>query len=148
MNTPLALLGIGASLSFSGLRAHWRTAGIATLIKIVASPLAGLALAVGLGLSAGERLVALIFLACPTAAASYVMAHAATAPTISWPPGIIADRDAVVGDRGAGRGAGVGVMRHTPSSTAATVMSPSTEMLVLKMDAEHPERSGRAVPAT
>ncbi len=75
MNTPLALLGIGASLSFSSLRAHWRNAGLATLIKLVASPLVGLALAAALGLHPGERLVALIFLACPTAAASYVMAQ-------------------------------------------------------------------------
>ncbi len=75
MNTPLALLGIGASLSFSGLRAYWRNAGIATLIKLVASPLVGLALTAALGLGAGERLVALIFLTCPTAAASYVMAQ-------------------------------------------------------------------------
>lgn len=75
MNTPLALLGIGASLSFAGLRASWRAAGVATLIKLAASPLAGLALAAALGLGPGERQVALIFLACPTAAASYVMAQ-------------------------------------------------------------------------
>lgn len=75
MNTPLALLGIGASLSFSGLRASWHMAGIATLIKLAVSPLVGLILAAGLGLSAGERQLGLIFLACPTAAASYVMAQ-------------------------------------------------------------------------
>lgn len=75
MNTPLALLGIGAALSFSGLRAHWRNAGIATLIKLVASPLSGLAFAALLGLSASELRIALIFLVCPTAAASYVMAQ-------------------------------------------------------------------------
>lgn len=75
MNTPLALLGIGASLTFSDLRAHWRVASIATAIKLVISPLIGVALAALLSLSAGERQIALIFLACPTAAASYVMAQ-------------------------------------------------------------------------
>lgn len=75
MTTPLALLGIGATLTFGSLRAYWRTAGLATLVKLVGSPLIGLLCAALLGLSAGERGVALIFLASPTAAASYVMAQ-------------------------------------------------------------------------
>lgn len=75
MNTPLALLSIGASLSFSSMRAHWRGASLATVIKLAISPLVGLAMAASLGLTAGERLVALILLACPTAATSYVMAQ-------------------------------------------------------------------------
>lgn len=75
MTTPLALLGIGASLTFDSLRIHWRNAGIAAAVKLVASPLVGLALAAILGLNAGELKLALIFLASPTAAASYVMAQ-------------------------------------------------------------------------
>jgi predicted permease len=42
---------------------------------VVAAPMAGLALATWLGLSQPELRMSLIFLACPTAAASYVMAQ-------------------------------------------------------------------------
>lgn len=75
MTTPLALLGIGAALSFSTLRAYARNATVAALIKTVAAPMLGLAIAAWLGLSPIETRMALIFLACPTAAASYVMAQ-------------------------------------------------------------------------
>lgn len=75
MTTPLALLGIGATLSFATLRSYLRNAGTAASIKAVASPLFGLAIAAALGLSRPETRMALIYLACPTAAASYVMAQ-------------------------------------------------------------------------
>jgi malate permease and related proteins len=75
MTTPLALLGIGAALTFATLRSHARNATVASLVKVVAAPLAGLALATWLGLSQPELRMSLIFLACPTAAASYVMAQ-------------------------------------------------------------------------
>jgi predicted permease len=75
MTTPLALLGIGAALTFGTLRSYLRNATIASLVKTVASPLAGLAVAIWLGLSQQELRMALILLACPTAAASYVMAQ-------------------------------------------------------------------------
>lgn len=75
MSTPLALLGIGAALTAATLRQHWRNAALASLIKTVAAPLAGLALAGWIGLAQPELRIALILLACPTAAASYVMAQ-------------------------------------------------------------------------
>ncbi len=75
MTTPLALLGIGAALTFATLRDHARNATVAALVKTVAAPLAGLALAGWIGLSQPELRMGLIFLACPTAAASYVMAQ-------------------------------------------------------------------------
>jgi predicted permease len=75
MTTPLALLGIGAALSFTTLRSHARNATVAALIKTVGVPLLGLLIAVGIGMSQVETRMALIFLACPTAAASYVMAQ-------------------------------------------------------------------------
>lgn len=75
MTTPLALLGIGASLTFTTLRLHWRRATMATAIKLVAAPLIGLMLAQWLGLSPTELRMALIFLACPAATASYIMAQ-------------------------------------------------------------------------
>jgi malate permease and related proteins len=73
--TPLALLGIGASLTFRNLRAHWQRASVAATIKLVISPLAGLALAVPLRLTGHDLQMALLYLATPTAAASYVMAQ-------------------------------------------------------------------------
>jgi malate permease and related proteins len=75
MTTPLALLGIGAALSFSTFRAFARNATVAGLIKTVAAPLFGLLIATRLGMAPLELRMALIFLACPTAAASYVMAQ-------------------------------------------------------------------------
>jgi predicted permease len=75
MTTPLAILGIGASMSFVALRAHARNATVAAILKTLASPLIGLALAALLGLTSPETSMALILLACPTAAASYVMAQ-------------------------------------------------------------------------
>lgn len=72
---PLALLGIGASLSFSALRGHLRATLASTAIKIGLCPLAGLVAARLLGVSGTQLLVALLFLACPTATASYVMAE-------------------------------------------------------------------------
>lgn len=75
MSTPLALLGIGASLTLTALRHNLRLAGFATLIKIGFTPLVGYLLANLLGLAPVELRIVLIFLACPTAAASYVMAE-------------------------------------------------------------------------
>lgn len=75
MTTPLALLGIGASLTFTTLRDHWRDAALAAAIKVIGSPLAGLLFAGAAGLSNPELRIALIFLATPTAATSYIMAQ-------------------------------------------------------------------------
>ncbi len=54
MTTPLALLGIGATLSFATLRSYARNASAAAFIKTAVSPLFGLGLAVLLGLSQPE----------------------------------------------------------------------------------------------
>ncbi len=75
MSTPLALLGIGASLTLTTLRHNLRPASYASLVKVVFSPLAGYFLAKTLGLAPVELRIALIYLACPAAAASYVMAE-------------------------------------------------------------------------
>ena len=75
MGTPLALLSIGASLSFASLRYQIVPTSAASLIKVAAGPVVGYLVARWLGLSPMETRVALIFLACPTAAASYVMAQ-------------------------------------------------------------------------
>lgn len=75
MTTPLALMGIGSALTFRHLRDRWQDAGLVALLKLVVSPLVGLLVATHLGLSPAELRMALIYLASPTATASYVMAQ-------------------------------------------------------------------------
>ncbi len=75
MSTPLALLGIGASLTLTSVWQNLRLASVATLVKVGISPLAGYFIAMALGLTPVELRIILIFLAGPTAAASYVMAE-------------------------------------------------------------------------
>ncbi len=75
MTTPLALLGIGAGLTLESLRGRLRDSSAAAIIKVVAAPVAGWAVAPLLGLSAAELRMALLYLCCPTATASYVMAR-------------------------------------------------------------------------
>jgi hypothetical protein len=73
MSLPLALLGAGASLQWPH-RAGLAQATAASLIKVGAGPLAGLAIGALAGLPAVEMRIAMIYLACPTAVMSYVMA--------------------------------------------------------------------------
>ncbi len=75
MALPLALLSIGASFTRGGLHRHAGPALAASLLKVAAAPLVGWGFALWFGLSPIESLMALIFLACPTAVASYVMAE-------------------------------------------------------------------------
>ncbi|PYZ99435.1 hypothetical protein A6K26_009325 [Gammaproteobacteria bacterium 2W06] len=73
MALPLALIGIGGGLHATRLVGHRRWALGAALLKTAITPLIGAALALGVGLDAGETRLALIFLACPTASAAYVL---------------------------------------------------------------------------
>ncbi len=70
----LALLSIGASLSFQGLRTGLVPSTVSSGIKVFIQPLIGLGLAMLWKLPPAERQILLIYLACPTAVASYVMA--------------------------------------------------------------------------
>lgn len=72
---PLALFGIGVSLATTKIKGKITVPIIATLIKVVVAPIFGLLLANWLGLSNIERAIALLYLACPTAIASYIMAQ-------------------------------------------------------------------------
>ncbi len=77
MALPLALLAIGASLVRSKdqpVRDKWPTV-IASLLKIGLAPALGYLFGRLFGLPPGELRMALIFLACPTAITSYVMAQ-------------------------------------------------------------------------
>jgi malate permease and related proteins len=68
---PAALISIGGALTSISLRAHFRAAGAATLLKIAFMPAVGWLVGTLLGLSRDQMLVVLVFLACPTGAASF-----------------------------------------------------------------------------
>jgi predicted permease len=71
MASPLALVGIGGSLLTVPLRAHWGNAAVGAVLKVAVVPLGGVLLGHWLGLPRNEMVIALIFLACPTAVASH-----------------------------------------------------------------------------
>ncbi len=70
----LALLTIGASLNFKGLGKGFPISALSSCIKVFLQPAIGLGLALLWNLPPVERQILLIYLACPTAVASYVMA--------------------------------------------------------------------------
>ena len=70
---PLTLLAIGASLSIKVIKASSTPAGVATFLKIVATPAVAFILVKLLGLNAVEARIALVYMAAPTAVATYVM---------------------------------------------------------------------------
>jgi len=72
---PLALLSLGASLNFASLRGRLLHACAASAIKVGCAPLAVYLLRPLLGLSPMELRMALLFLACPAAVNTYVMAE-------------------------------------------------------------------------
>ena len=75
MALPLALLGIGASLRLTALKDGWLPAAACSLIKTAAAPVIGYFVGRAMGLPDDHLLIAVIFLACPTAVVSWVMAE-------------------------------------------------------------------------
>lgn len=75
MSLPLALISIGGSLVVTKIRGRVLFSTIAALIKTGIAPIVGYVAILYLGLNAVESQVALIYLACPTAATSFVMAE-------------------------------------------------------------------------
>ncbi len=71
---PLALLCIGSSLTFEKTPAAALPALIASAIKVFVQPALGFVLGRLWGISEMEMKILLIYLACPTATASYVLA--------------------------------------------------------------------------
>jgi len=71
---PLALLGVGAALVQGRIIGRHTYVFVGSVIKIAVAPVVGLLAARLLGLGPAETRVALIFLACPTATVSYIMA--------------------------------------------------------------------------
>lgn len=68
---PAALISIGGALTSISLRDNLVSATTATFLKIVLMPAAGWLGGMLLGLSRDQMLVVLVFLACPTGAASF-----------------------------------------------------------------------------
>ena len=71
---PLALLGIGGTLAEGKIAGRQGPALVASVIKCFVTPAVGLLLVYLLGLNSNEARIALIYLACPAAVVSYVMA--------------------------------------------------------------------------
>ncbi len=76
MTLPLALIGIGGSLSVAVLTRGGVPALTTSFIKIVVNPLLIIAAAILVGFRNEELMVLAIMFACPTAAAAFVMAVA------------------------------------------------------------------------
>ncbi|MDQ8202914.1 AEC family transporter [Pelagicoccus sp. SDUM812003] len=72
---PLALIGLGAGLKFEELKGQIGLSAVASLINVAFSPLLGYFVGKALGLDPISLKVAVIFLACPTAVFSYVLAE-------------------------------------------------------------------------
>lgn len=77
LTLPLALMCIGATLSLATLRESSRLALGASLWKIVWIPLFGVLGALALGIQGPALGILFLYLGCPTAASSFVMARAA-----------------------------------------------------------------------
>lgn len=75
MALPLALLIIGASLSFDLIKSHVRLVLLTGALKLLGLPALGVLMFHGFGLSSSQFLPALILLASPTATITYVMAR-------------------------------------------------------------------------
>lgn len=76
LTLPLALIGIGSSLTFGGLRQDLRLSLWAALLKILLFPIIAIAAAARLGIAGQELGILFFFFASPTAIASYAMADA------------------------------------------------------------------------
>lgn len=77
LTLPLALMCIGATLSLASLRESSRLAVGASLWKIVWIPLFGVLGALVVGIQGPALGILFLYLGCPTAASSFVMARAA-----------------------------------------------------------------------
>jgi predicted permease len=71
----LALFAVGAALKLEALKEGIRIPAAGALIKVAVGPAAGFLIGKRFGLSAVELQIAMLFLACPTAVMSFVMAE-------------------------------------------------------------------------
>ena len=71
MATPLALMSLGATFEFEGIRKYSRQLSIVCLGKLFLYPLITIPLAVFFGISGPDLIAVTVFCACPTAVNSY-----------------------------------------------------------------------------
>ena len=71
---PCALLALGAGLKPDRMRAAFRPAAVATVLKLLVMPVIGYALAMAIGFRSDTLVITLLYLASPCAVTSYVMA--------------------------------------------------------------------------
>lgn len=76
MATPGSLIALGASLEPARVKASFRGAVVASVFKLAVCPLLGAAICAAMGLPPLHRFVVLVYLSCPSAVASFVMAEA------------------------------------------------------------------------
>jgi len=76
MTLPLALLGVGGSLSFSSFKKGFLKAVTASSIKLIIYPVIVVLILLAAGYKGESLGVIFIMLGCPTAVSSYVMAEA------------------------------------------------------------------------
>lgn len=69
----LALVGLGGALVQLEIRGNIRLSVVAGMLKVAAVPLITYGLCMALSLPAGQTFIAMIFAACPTASASYIL---------------------------------------------------------------------------
>jgi hypothetical protein len=74
LSLPLALLSLGASLSFQGIGDCRRYTALAVFLKLLLLPLLGLILLQFLGIYGLDYRITVLLLACPTAVVTYIMA--------------------------------------------------------------------------
>ncbi len=72
---PLILMSIGASLQVDRIKGAAPPSLIASLIKVVITPAIGFLIAGLFDLTVTEKMIAILYLACPTAGMSYIMAE-------------------------------------------------------------------------
>jgi len=70
---PLALLSVGSSITFTGMRNHTRAALAAAAFKLVALPLVGYGLLWVLSVTGTPFHVAMVYFALPTSPANYIL---------------------------------------------------------------------------
>ncbi|NIR50323.1 AEC family transporter [candidate division KSB1 bacterium] len=73
MSLPLALISIGGTLGMVKIRGSLGLAFLASILKVAVAPIVGFYAAKTMGLGGHETRIALIYLACPTAASSFVL---------------------------------------------------------------------------
>ncbi|MDD5285293.1 MAG: AEC family transporter [Desulfuromonadaceae bacterium] len=75
LTLPLALLAIGGSFSLQRLKGDLKSAGIATLFKLLGMPLVAGLLLITFGVQGVDLGIGILLAGTPTATATYIMAH-------------------------------------------------------------------------